>query len=304
MLPIINIQGREAVPVRAIPFLTGWQTMSPDVVATALSGEDFADDFQNFTAYCLRDGIPTKVSKNTWIFVARRLSILSETIKSSQPCHEVGYGQWQEQSISELTAGTFVWRDELEREYAASIRGKSAIRDDGSIMGEDGEWILRYKTTLPIDFEFQDDIPSRWEKQVFEKFEDLIQPSPPISQAPATPQEQAEPEARPDLSMLATPEQLIQAFGRFTGMDNSWFKNLKDYPELEKARKLKGQGGRGHIEPPFFCPYEVMQWLMTKPRKNSRRCAFLTEDKPWQLLKSYFPRVYDMNQGYSPLNDD
>jgi hypothetical protein len=191
MLPIINIQGREAVPVRAIPFLTGWQTMSPDVVATALSGEDFADDFQNFTAYCLRDGIPTKVSKNTWIFVARRLSILSETIKSSQPCHEVGYGQWQEQSISELTAGTFVWRDELEREYAASIRGKSAIRDDGSIMGEDGEWILRYKTTLPIDFEFQDDIPSRWEKQVFEKFEDLIQPSPPISQAPATPQEQA-----------------------------------------------------------------------------------------------------------------
>lgn len=33
-----------------------------------------------------------------------------------------------------------------------------------------------------------------------------------------------------DFSMLATRDQLIEAFGRFTNMDASWFNNLKDTP--------------------------------------------------------------------------
>ena len=37
---IITIEGREAVPVRAIPFLTNWEVLSPDELAQALMGED------------------------------------------------------------------------------------------------------------------------------------------------------------------------------------------------------------------------------------------------------------------------
>lgn len=107
----------------------------------------------------------------------------------------------------------------------------------------------------------------------------------------------------PDYGLLATRYQLIKAFGNFTGMDDSWFRNVKDFPALDVARIGRGQGGRGHIVEPMFCPYLVMQWLMKKPRKGSRRQAFKTNEKPWQLLKGHFPKVYAQHQGDSPLED-
>ena len=36
-----------------------------------------------------------------------------------------------------------------------------------------------------------------------------------------------------DISLLATRRQLIAAFGSFTGMDMSWFKHLRDTPQLK-----------------------------------------------------------------------
>jgi hypothetical protein len=92
-----------------------------------------------------------------------------------------------------------------------------------------------------------------------------------------------------DFTLLATRQQLIDAFGRFTGMDGSWFKNLKDTPSLLAARKYKGQGGRGHIDEPRFCPFEVMRWLSDERRKKGRR---LGEPKAWELLEKHFPKVY------------
>jgi hypothetical protein len=91
-------------------------------------------------------------------------------------------------------------------------------------------------------------------------------------------------------AMHATRDQLIEAFGAFTGMNKNWFKNLKDTPALLKARKSAGQGGRGHIMEPFFCPFEVMQWLISGNRKKNARP--LSEEKGWELLERYFPNVY------------
>ncbi len=70
----------------------------------------------------------------------------------------------------------------------------------------------------------------------------------------------------------------------------TWFSNLKDTPKLKAARKFIGQGGRGHIAEPLFCPYEVMQWLIDPKRKKGRS---LTETKAWQLLRVNFPKVYE-----------
>lgn len=106
-----------------------------------------------------------------------------------------------------------------------------------------------------------------------------------------------------DLSMLAGPGQLIDAFGLHTGMNASWFKNLKDYPALSGAIKRKGTSGRGRATEPLFCPFLVMQGLMKTPRKGSKRKAFKEAATPWRMLKRHFPRVYDMHQGQSPLDD-
>jgi hypothetical protein len=94
----------------------------------------------------------------------------------------------------------------------------------------------------------------------------------------------------PDFKMLATRAQLITAFGAFTGMDATWFENLTDTPKLMNARKVIGKGGRGHIAEPFFCPYEVMVWLIDPKR---RKGTPIQPNTAWRMLETHFPTVYN-----------
>jgi hypothetical protein len=104
-----------------------------------------------------------------------------------------------------------------------------------------------------------------------------------------------------DHFMLFYPEQLIDAFGKFTGMDKSWFKNLKDSPGLLAARKVKGRGGKNSVRAcPLFCPFEVMQWLISPKFKKGRP---LSERKGWQLLRHHFPSVFEQHQSFAPNLD-
>jgi hypothetical protein len=92
-----------------------------------------------------------------------------------------------------------------------------------------------------------------------------------------------------DFAALATRQQLIAAFGAFTGMDASWFTNLKDLPKLKAARKVVGHGSKGHTTEPYFCPFEVMQWLVDPKRKKGRA---VNDHTAWRLLEQHFPKVY------------
>jgi hypothetical protein len=94
----------------------------------------------------------------------------------------------------------------------------------------------------------------------------------------------------PDYRMLASRDQLIKAFGAFTGMDATWFKNLKDTPQLDSARKVTGKGGRGRIAEPFFCPYEVMVWLIDPKRRKGNP---IQPDTAWRMLETHFQTVYN-----------
>lgn len=102
-----------------------------------------------------------------------------------------------------------------------------------------------------------------------------------------------------DFAMLATRTELIDAFGKFTNMDKTWFNNLTDSPKLIAARKYMGQSGRKSAEP-LFCPYEVMQWL-TDPKR--RKGKSLSEATAWRLLKSHFPKVYNQYSIGDPTAD-
>lgn len=108
----IEIDGRKAIPVRAIPFLTNWATMSPDVVADALAGEDH--HFRGLTSFRIEGTDQKKISTTWWEnFPCRQLKALSAEIKDKETTHETGYQEWRSRSIPVLPAGVFVWQDEF-----------------------------------------------------------------------------------------------------------------------------------------------------------------------------------------------
>ena len=108
------------------------------------------------------------------------------------------------------------------------------------------------------------------------------------------------PAETPDDDKLATREALIRAFGSFTGMDAAWFDNITDKPRLLAARKWVGQGGRGHIMEPWFCPYEVMLWQIDPKKKKGRQMSPATG---WRMLKVHFTKAYADHEHEDPSAD-
>ena len=153
---VVVIQGREAIPVRAIPFLTNWETMSPDVVATALAGEDFMSKFKHLRAYRLEFGAVKSIDQRYWgNFISQNLSGLSAKLRLDHPQHEIGYPTWQSESWKLLPAGAFVWKDEWEVEYHRRYGLGKYIRmtESGGVMQEE-----EHERSIALDFDpFIDD---------------------------------------------------------------------------------------------------------------------------------------------------
>lgn len=98
-----------------------------------------------------------------------------------------------------------------------------------------------------------------------------------------------------DYSLLATPAALLDAFRQW-GMKPAWFADLNSRKWLLDARKEKGQGQRGHVLEPLFCPYLVMDGLLNKVRKVNR----LKPDAAWRTLEHKFPKVYTAFESHDP----
>lgn len=340
---LITIDGREAVPVRAIPLLTDWQVLSPDVIANALAGDDdLPSSLDGLSAYRLNpDGSPEKIPPRWWEnWVVRKLQAISDEIKGKQITHETGYQQWRCKSLAQLPAGVFVWRDEFETAHIGEY-GPGSMRarcnpdtydpstrvlnfnpqpdPDIASIGLVLEGLEAYSVASQQeqaecasafdDWEKIDQCKSeiaRWERleqaaptpseaiqaeerlmalrQELKQLLELVAPAGAVDEPAPVPSSKA-----PDLAKLATREQLIAAFGNFTGMSMNWFNNLKDTPVLSAARKITGQGGRGRIIEPLFCPYEVMLWLASPKRRKGRKLGI---EKAWKLLEENFPMVY------------
>jgi hypothetical protein len=114
-----------------------------------------------------------------------------------------------------------------------------------------------------------------------------------------SPSDVAVPAAPLAFDALATRDELIDAFGSFTGMDQTWFANLNDAPALKKARRSVGRGGRNRAEP-MFDPYEVMRWLILPGRKKGRPMRAATG---WRRLRECFPTAYQLVEVGDPTRE-
>ncbi len=91
-----------------------------------------------------------------------------------------------------------------------------------------------------------------------------------------------------DVSLLATREELLEAFGQF-GLKRAWFNDLQSRKWLLDARKVKGHGQRGSKTAALFCPYQVIQGLIHSVRGMKR----ISPDTAWRIFGHKFPKAYE-----------
>lgn len=118
-------QEHEALPVRAIPFVSGW-VMSPDMVASAFAKTDDAKRMRHISSYRIVNGAAGAVSARDWDHVTLALTRLDEDI----PKGKAGYARWRNESVRDLPPGVFVWLDEFERSFKRDFSQDNWIGDD------------------------------------------------------------------------------------------------------------------------------------------------------------------------------
>lgn len=121
MSVVISIKGREAIPVRAIPFVTGW-SMSPDMVASTLAHTDLFTKLRGIAAYHLAgNDEPAPMLPKEWDGVEAELQVLTDTLKAKESVDFESYPTWRRESILLLPAGVFVWKDEFNAEFSKTF---------------------------------------------------------------------------------------------------------------------------------------------------------------------------------------
>jgi hypothetical protein len=114
-----TIDGREALPVRAIPYVADWEKASPEWLTHHMEqGEDVARGVIPLTAYQLLDDIPAAVLPREWKIPAEKVKgvvqVLREQRQHLQPSDDhAGYVDYQVGAIDALPHSVFVWLDEF-----------------------------------------------------------------------------------------------------------------------------------------------------------------------------------------------
>lgn len=146
---IFLIGGRETVPVRTIPFVTGWE-VSPDVLASSFAHTAKGLRLERLPAYQLHsDGSHTQTLPKEWDGVEDALKGLSATLRAKNSDMSVTRPEWLRKSISLLPAGVFVWKDDFEKSFWRQFSTDSplgVINLDGT---RPGDGILNFSPMIP-----------------------------------------------------------------------------------------------------------------------------------------------------------
>ncbi len=115
MSVVVSIEGRDAIPVRAIPFVTGWK-LSPDVLAACLAqSSDWPSHPQNMVGHhIMRGGRIAEMLPKEWDGIVLELRSLSDTLHAEEVVKQASSPEWRKKSIAVLPSHCFVWIDTLE----------------------------------------------------------------------------------------------------------------------------------------------------------------------------------------------
>ena len=125
---IALIDGREAIPIRAIPSVTGW-LMCPISLAMSLANADLAKKLKGVTAYHLfSNSGPAKTLPKEWDAIVIDLQALYSKLGGDEKIEQENLAIWRCNSIPLLPAGVFVWKDDFEHAFTRFYGSESHFR--------------------------------------------------------------------------------------------------------------------------------------------------------------------------------
>jgi len=112
----LSIDNKQIIPVRLIPFVTGWK-LSPDVVVKMLSKSDKWNRIYIPSFHLSADNSYQPMLPKEWDVFNDDLEILSDTLHASDTIEGESYPTWRKRSIEVIPESTFVWLDDLITAY-------------------------------------------------------------------------------------------------------------------------------------------------------------------------------------------
>lgn len=170
---VLTIDGRKAIPVRALHFVAGRRRdgtsrLSPDEIASVAAHQDGFYRAEPYGTYHIVDGVPRPVPFSQWGQFVIRLSALSARLdkEKKQRSYDDRYAQWMDDAIPLLPAGLFVWLDEFHKWYS---RTRPLVEDGIHSHDDDGEILARQESD---DLDLFPVIPSQLCPCIREGFEE------------------------------------------------------------------------------------------------------------------------------------
>jgi hypothetical protein len=140
---VFRISGREAIPVRAIPYMAG-TTVSADILVRGLLSVDPTNPLHGLSAYeLLNYDVCRKVSPWEWSRFAVELQALTDRLNRQERDGELTTAEctakWKQNSVKLLPAQVFLWKDEFQAEHIKSYRRLSSEE----LVKSSADWIAR-----------------------------------------------------------------------------------------------------------------------------------------------------------------
>lgn len=177
MKAVVLIEGRQAIPVRAIPFITGFD-LPPDELAYLAaapavevrafdSGVVEVTNHRCISTFTLNENSEHRpIAPAEWEMVEIEIQCLSQKLKADENTEGENRAAWRRQAVTLLPAACFVWRDEFEDWYRRTrpitiSRKYNRLPDDelfpllenGSITAIENSIFLEYEPLIPEGLE-------------------------------------------------------------------------------------------------------------------------------------------------------
>lgn len=272
---IIQINGREAIPVRALPWLTHNRLFSAQDVADALSLSAEFPEFSSVHPFRIDDGIVgTDFWRNEVQGKFKRLE--AQGLDSEQ---------WRLDSLASLPAGVFVWRGEWQQAYSQSPHGLDALVALGNAADK--------QDIAARTLNFEPHIPPDLVQMVLEGCS-------PHSERTAVPPVEANTEPLPvvvasDGPSPLTTSEIAGSFAGYHGWDSAkWKDNLQSpAPWLKACRDKPGKQGRPITESTWW-PVQIAVELDKKHTaiRRNLHARFKSQEplRPWlETIKNHLP---------------